>query len=215
LHQDKAGQALATLHPLRKLLAENPDSFFSLRFYEIQAAAQRQLRQLDEAAVSYHNAINIADSALDKIDDWRERLQWLRATDESYRGLVRVLLQQKKMEEALQSWELYRSKPLLNAKLPADVTTNSVQKSMAQTGGLQALADEKVPRIIYAGFQDGVQIWVSWQGKIRGSWVKVDKKDIDDPTRQFIELCATDSSKLSDVQELGTKLYAILLQPVA
>ena len=215
LHQGKAGQALAALQPLRKLLAENPDSFFSLRFYEIQAAVQRQLWQLDEAAVSYHNAINIADSALDKIDDWKERLQWLRATDESYRGLVRVLLQQKKVEEALQSWELYRSKPLLNAKLPADVTTNSARKNMAQTGGLQALADEKVPRIIYAGFQDGVQIWVSWQGKIRGSWVKIDKKDIDDPTRQFIELCATDSSKLSDVQELGTKLYAILLQPVA
>jgi CHAT domain-containing protein len=216
LHQGKARQALATLEPLRKLLAENPDSFFSLRFYEIQAAAQRQLRQLDEAAVSYHSAINIADSALDKIDDWRERLQWLRATDESYRGLVRVLLQQKKMEEALQSWELYRSKPLLNAKLPVDVT-NSAQMNMAQSGGLRALADEdeKVPRIIYAEFQDGAQIWVSWQGKIRGSWVKIDKKDIDDPTRQFMELCATDSSKLSDVQELGTKLYAILLQPVA
>ena len=216
LHQGKAREALATLEPLRKLLAENPDGFFSLRFYEIQAAAQFQLQHLDEAAVSYHNAINIADSALDKIDDWRERLQWLRATDESYRGLVRVLLEQKKTLEALQGWELYRSKPLLNAKLAGDRTRDAAQKGVsAQTGGLQVIAGEKLPRIVYAEFADGVQIWVSWHGQIRGSWVKIDRQDLDSANRQFMEWCATDSSKLSDIQELGTRLFAILLQPVA
>jgi CHAT domain-containing protein len=105
---------------------------------------------------------------------------------------------------------------LLNAKLTTDMMASTAQKNLPiQTGGLQVFAGDKSPRIVYAEFKDGVQIWVSWRGEIQGSWVKIDKQDVDGPTRQFIELCATDSSKLTDVQELGGKLFTILLRPVA
>ena len=214
LQQGRAPQALATLEPLRKLLAQNPDSFFSLRYYEIQGTAQFLSGQLDESRASYQNAISIAELALRNIDDWRERLQWLRATDESYRGLIRVLLEQKKTQEALERWELYRSKPLSNTKLTGDMRTSNSIKA-GGTGDLQTFGDDTVPRLVYAQFKDGVQIWVSWKGEVRGTWVRIEKQDVDNPTRQFMELCATDSSKLTDVQELGAKLFGILLQPIA
>jgi CHAT domain-containing protein len=215
LRQGNARQALATLGPLRRLLVENPDSFFSLRYYEIQAMAQLQSGQLEEAAASYQKAISVADSALSKIDDGRERLQWLRATDESYRGLVRVLLEQKKTQEALEAWELYRSKPLLDARFTPQTAGIAAQKrTSTNAGNVQVFARDMLPRIIYAEFTDGIQIWVSRRGEIRSQWVKIDKQDIDNPTRQFIELCSTESSKLNDVQALGARLFGILLQPV-
>jgi pentatricopeptide repeat protein len=207
LQQGDARQAIATLEPLAILLSKNPDSFFSLRYYDIRAGAQFKLGQLDEAAASYKNAIDIAESAFNNIDDWTVRLQWLHATDESYRGLVRVLLRQNKTEEALDVWELYRSRSVVNTKISRNFWSSLGEKPVR--------FDDTAPRIVYAEFDDGLEIWAASQGQIRGTWVKIDKHDVDNPTQQFIELCSSDRSKLEEIHELGKKLFGILLEPVA
>ncbi len=214
LQHGDARASLATLEPLGKLLADNPDSFFSLRYHQTLAKTQFKSGELPEAAASYQDAINTAEAALDNITDWTERLQWLRSTDESYRGLVRVLLEQKKTGEALERWELYRSKPLLNGKSIRDMGAIPVRMHTPAQAGKFAMPNDRSPRIIYAGFHDGIQIWVAWKAEIRGAWVSIDKADLDNSTRQFIEMCASEGSNLTELQQLGANLFDKLLQPV-
>ena len=88
-----------------------------------------------------------------------ERLAWLRAADDSYRGLVRVLLEQKKPKEALKRWEWYQGRPMLQ---PLNVVSHqhgaksstNPQKKISDTSGAPASA---AARLVYASFEDGVQ----------------------------------------------------------
>lgn len=108
-----AGLALSTLSPVMKLLNSSQDKFFSLRCRELLGGIYLRLGEHDQAVTQYRAAIALAEASLSKIHDSANRLAWLRATDESYRALVRVLLAQKKDKEALAQWEWYQSRPML------------------------------------------------------------------------------------------------------
>ena len=101
--------ALAALEPLRSVLADDPDKFFSLRFNQVLGDTYYRLHRLDEAGAAYNAAINTAESTLNEIKDGAARLLWIRTTDKSYRGLVRALIEQKKDREALNRWESYEA----------------------------------------------------------------------------------------------------------
>lgn len=214
LEYGDANLALITLLPLRT--AENSDKFFSLDFNQTLGNTFLKLGQLDEAGAAYEQAIKTSEATLNSIVDGRERLQWLRATDESYRGLVRVLIEQKRLKEALERWELYRSRPMLQARAtdiapkvnvdkPAELTPKTAQES-AQSA--------PIPRLVYADFNDGMHIWVSQNQSVSGQWVNVEKQEVENTIREFVEKCATDSSSLDEVQQLGARLFAFMVQPV-
>lgn len=216
LDHGDANRALATLEPVRKSLAEKPDSFFSLRFNQTLGNTFLKLGQLGEAGAAYEQAIKTSEAALNSIEDGNKRLQWLRATDESYRGLVRVLIEQKRPEEALERWELYRSRPMLqahaadmrpkvNVDKPAELTPKTAQESARSA---------LIPRLVYADFDDGLHIWVSQNQSISGQWVNVEKQEVENTIREFVEKCATDSSNLDEVQQLGARLFSFMVQPV-
>jgi len=69
-------------------------------------------------------------------------------------------------------------------------------------------------RLVYANFKDGLQIWTSNEKGIQSTWVKVKQQDFERTVRDFSERCATPDSKLSELREEGTWLYAQLLQPI-
>src|SRR6185369_8962939 len=108
------------------------------------------------------------EDALGSLNENKERVQWLKATDDSYRGLVRVLLEQKKPKEALDRWEWYQSRPWvmgfhsgvpLQQKKPKAVRPQTAQET-AQTG---------TTHLVYANFKDGLQIWVSSSAGVQGA----------------------------------------------
>jgi CHAT domain-containing protein len=215
LQHGDANLALATLDPLRKALTENPDSFFSLRFNQALGNTYLKLGQLDEAGAAYQYAISTSEKALDGIKDWTERLQWLRATDESYRGLVRVLIEQKKTVEALDRWELYRSRPLLQGHFLIGAQERAGRPAdLQQEVSRPAQPNGAIPRLIYAAFNDGVNIWISQNNEITSQWVQVERQDFENTVREFVEKCAIENSSLSEVQQLGAKLYSVMIQPV-
>jgi CHAT domain-containing protein len=216
LEHGDAQLALATLEPLRKALAGNPDKFFSLRFNQVLGNTYYKLRQLDEAGIAYEAAIQTAESALGEIKNWAERLQWLRATDESYRGLVRVLIDQKKDRAALERWELYKSRPMLQDRL-ANVMQASESHGAKERQDLlltASIGSVSETRIVYANFNDGIYIWTSRDGRITSQWVEIGKQDFENLTREFVEKCAMEGSSLRELNQLGGKLFAVLLQPV-
>ncbi len=216
LDHGDARLALAALEPLRPALAKKPDKFFSLRFNQTLGRTYYKLRQFDDAGAAYNAAIKTAESTLNDIKDGAERLLWLRATDESYRGLVRVLIEQKKDGEALERWESYRSRPILQDQFTADAQEAGKRKAkIAQPPPAQSSsASAPGTRIIYAAFNDGLQIWVSRNGNLTSQWLQIGIKDLENVTQEFTQKCAIADSGIKDIHQLGIRLFSIFLQPV-
>ena len=215
LERGDAQLALATLLPVMKLLNASQDKFFTLRCRKRLGDIYLALGKYDQAVTQYHAAIDLAEGALSGIKNGASRLAWLRATDESYRGLVRVLLAEKKDGEALAQWEWYQGRTMLqgvstaNSAIPGAFLPSS-QKPITSN----PLERAKGPRLVYAIFKDGLQIWFSRNNSILGKWVAVDQKDLEQTAHEFVRTCAIESSNLKELQQEGEKLYSLLLEPI-
>ena len=213
LHHQEAEQALTALKAMSGLVERTQNKELALNYYRLLGGVHLRLQQLDEAGTSFESAIEIADAGLEGLANSADRLSWKQATEESYRGAVRVLLAQKKDREALERWEQYKGRisqqRTLVGEIPAATAVSAGRKSILQFPSSPAL------RLIYANFADGVQIWSVRNGNTQSNWVKIAKSDFENELRLFAEQCATPDSSLIDVERQGLKLYALLLQPVA
>jgi CHAT domain-containing protein len=125
------------------------------------------------------------------------------------------LIEQKKAEEALERWEMYRSRPMLR-DLTAGMHGTS-HRGVTQSPNfslLNTIKSAPETRIVYADFDDGIYIWISREGSIRSQWVAIKKQDFENMAREFAEKCAVEGSNLRELNQLGTKLFSLLLQPV-
>lgn len=215
LQQGDPERALATIRQVGDSVKTVQNDFITLSVNRVSGSIYRELGRFEEAKTAYQSAINIAEDALGSLKDGNERLKWLKATDESYRGLVRVLLEQKKDDEALERWEWYQSRPLLQgfhtSGRPASEPRSDQREKKSSRHPSQPSAET---RLIYANFSDGLQIWIASGKVIQGTWVKGKQQDFERAVRDFAESCSTPDSNLSEVREQGAWLYSQLLQPV-
>ncbi len=216
LQQGDPERALATIKRVGEMLKTVQNDLVRLSFNRVLGSIDQELRRFDEATTAYQTAISIAEAGLDSLKDGNERLKWLKATDDSYRGLVRVLLEQKKDKEALGRWEWYQSRPLLqgfhSGGRPGSSTLPDKKGRKAPSQPLAAAVG--ITRLVYANFKDGLQIWTSTSKGMESTWVKVKQQDFERVVREFAERCSTPDSSLSEVQEQGAWLYSQLVQPV-
>ena len=215
LQQGDPERALATIQQVGNTVKTVQNDFITLSVDRVSGSIYRELGRLDEAKAAYQDAINIAERTLENLQDGDERLKWLRATDDSYRGLVRVLLDQRRDKEALDRWEWYQNRPLLQG-FHASVrqVSEPVQGQKKTQSPKQRYQMPAETRLIYANFKDGLQIWISNAGGLQSTWVNVKQQDFERAVRDFVEHCATPNSKLSELREQGEWLYSLLLQPV-
>jgi CHAT domain-containing protein len=209
LQHEEAQRALKTLNAMAELVKRTQNKELALNYYRLLGRVQFHLQHLDEAAGSFESAIEIADAGLEGIKNDADRLSWKQATEGSYRGAVRVLLAQKKDREALDRWEQYKGRTSVEKPLSAEIPATQARKPGLPFPSSAAL------RLIYASFDDGVQIWGLKNGHLQSSWVIISKSDLEKELRIFAEECATPDSSLADVERQGLKLYSILVQPVA
>jgi CHAT domain-containing protein len=214
LQHQEAQKALATLQGMRSLIERTQYKELALNYYRLLGGVHFRLRQLDEAASSFEAAIAIANTALESLKNAQDRQSWKRATDESYRGEVRVLLAQKKDRKALERWEQYKNWPLLHEPV-SDIRTDSSKDKRELSDASLDISSSAGIRLIYASFQDGLQIWTVKNNHLQSTWVNVTRLDLENDIRTFAEQCATPDSSLSDVDKQGLKLYSLLVQPVA
>jgi CHAT domain-containing protein len=215
LQQGDPKRALATINRVAETLKTVQSGLIVLNFNRVLGNIDLALERFDEATAAYQTAISIAEEALGSLKDGEDRLKWLRATDDSYRGLVRVLLEQKKDQEALERWEWYQSRPLLQGFHSGPRSTSAtIAANKAQKTAMRAPVASGTTHLVYANFKDGLQIWVSSSKGVYGAWVKVKQQDFERAVRDFAERCSTPDSKLSDLHDLGGWLYSQLLQPV-
>lgn len=212
LQNQNAELALATLKPVAELLEKTQDNFFSLRFYRLLGNIHLHLRHFEQALLAYNSAIQMAEISFADVKNDKERMEWLRVTGESYRGLVRVLLEEKKQQEALARWEWYKSRPLPHPAQESDPRpVGANRQKQANDAPLPQLPE---PRVIYASFEDGLQIWVYRAGRVRSAWVPVKRSDLRQAIEGFTKECSTATSNISTLQEHAEKLYSLLMRPV-
>ncbi len=216
LAQGDAEFALSTLIPVGELLKTAQDSFINLSYFRVLGDTHLQLKHFEQSLTAHQAAIQIADRTLQSLRDGAKRLQWMKVADESYRGAVRALLEQKKDVEALQFWETYKGSALIDLDRlggSKDVSSVSTERpSRREDKKLIAAPDQT--RLIYAVFGDGVQIWSKNVKGVKSKWSKVKQEDLVRGIKEFVEKCATASSSLGEIQTEGRKLFFLLLEPV-
>jgi CHAT domain-containing protein len=218
LRHGRTDEALLTLAPTHELLSETDPYFILLHYYRLSGDINFGLSHLDQSSSSYKAAIIIAERALSEIRTDKDRLEWVEAAEDAYRGLVRVFLKQGETENALRLWEWYISRSfhenltVASHRLPHAIANWDdfwTQVPSIEIHGPTA-------RIIYSVFDDGVEIWiVPAKGKPRAAWVPVAREKLEDMVRQFSAVCARENSPLSEVHKRGQDLFTLLLQPVA
>jgi CHAT domain-containing protein len=207
--------ALSTLSPVMKLLGASQDKFFSLRCRKLLGDIYLSLGEYDQSVLQYQGAIDLAEASLGRIKNGAERLAWLRATDESYRGLVRVLLSQKKNREALAQWEWYQSRPMLHSLRSDNAgTPTSLPRAGKRVTPHPSPGRTNEPRLVYAVFKDGLQIWLAQNNSVQSKWIFIDERNFEELARDFVKKCSTESSNLQALQREGQQLYSLLLQPI-
>jgi CHAT domain-containing protein len=211
LNQGDAHLALTTLKEVGEHLPSIQDKLITATFYRLLGDTQWELKKLDDAATAYQTAIEMAEGPLKGLTDGPDRVAWLRATDDSYRGLIRVLIAKNKTEDALKRWEWYKSRPLLQG-------LRFENARFGRNGANSEKAEERQHnfenRVVYANFKDGLEIWTSNKKGIHGTWVGVPQQEFEQVVQDFTERCATPDSDLNEVKKQGAWLYAQLLEPV-
>jgi CHAT domain-containing protein len=215
LQHGDAELALATLQPVEHLLTSIQDKFIVVSFYRVLGNVHWELRRLDQAFAAYQAAVSLAEASLTNIKGGPERLAWLRAADDSYRGLVRVLLEQKKPDQALERWEWYQGRPMLQGlHVISDVRIEKGSPKPRKMSSKRGTPAPSGARLVYASFKDGLQVWVSDSKGVGGIWIDWKQQDFERAVRRFAEHCADPDSSLHDVQEQGAWLYTRLLEPI-
>src|SRR5205807_7109478 len=144
-------------------------------------------------------AIVMVEKALGEIKSDRDRLQWLQAADDAYRGVIRVLAEDHNQEDSLKLWEWYESRPsqenMIVATTPKNDGKVSWPRIWARAAELSWQEDQTV-RLIYVVFNDGVQIWTISNGKLTGVWVPIVRERLEKMVQQFSQGCARRDSAL-------------------
>ena len=215
-HAD-AKAALSTLEPAHELLSATDGYFVSLHYYRLLGSIERQLKQTRKAKEAYMTAIVIAERSLGEVKDNRDRLPWIQGADEAYRGLVRVLLEENDDADALSLWEWYRSRPFQQGSIAAK---GDHEVRAADWSGIWAAVKARridhghSPRVVYAVFDDEIQIWVTTQGRLKAARVAANREQLERMVRQFSRGCSRPDSPVSTIQKQGQDLFRLLLQPV-
>jgi CHAT domain-containing protein len=217
LKRGKLNEAFSSLEPAQELLSKTDGYFVSLHYYQLMGTINLRLGCLEQAAEGYKAAIVIAELSLNEIKRSQDRLQWVKATDEAYRGLVRVFLEEHNAADGFRLWEWYQSR----ASQESSMTAVRIQKpSLASWPDIWRAAStvswqaEPAVRIVYAVFNDGVQIWMPSKGELRATWVGMSREQLEQLVQRFSHACAQPNSPLSEVHKQGQDLFSLLVQPV-
>jgi CHAT domain-containing protein len=215
LRRGQPDLALKTLKPAGNLLSRTSGYFIPLHYYQVLGNCHRKLGNLDLASEAYKQAIVTAEDSLRHVHDEQERLEWIRGADDAYRGLVRTLLAQGKSTDALKLWEWYKARSIetgLTTQTLSDgqVSWPEIWRQASQTnwnGDVQV-------RIIYAMFDDGLQIWTITGGHLRSAWVFVERQILQRSSQDFSAACARPDSSLADDQHRGRVLFNLMITPI-
>ena len=221
-HNDLALLALDSVPSISDI----QDDGIRIAYYGAAARAMFAAKRLTEASRNYDQGIAIASDALRRLDDDDVRLSLLNATSGLFRGKVEVLLAQKNPEEAFKEWE--QAKLRLFRSTRADFPHASGEGRRTSFGGTRSEtrlsnaplflnADKRglSTRLVYAVFNDHVQIWVLQDGATTSISSPVRKDQLTAAISDFTRLASDDRSSLAEIDRKAEQLYSFLIAPAS
>lgn len=205
LRRREANPALSAIDRVDKVVLKLDDDFVKVDFYTVKAEINFLLQRIDEAASDYEEGLRIADRSLSKLEDDQARLAWINSTNDVYRGMVRLLLARKEDNKALSVWELMQSRPFQAQRL-----THASEPSIDHLGLYPPLPSRPETHLIYASFDDGLQIWATNGASVKSRWIDIKKGDLKHEVEEFIAECSDPRRTLDKADEL----YSLLIEPV-
>lgn len=199
--------ALAAINSIQELL-EMQDDFVNLDFYKVSGDIQRRFRHFDLAVSDYESAIEVAERSVRAITDEANRLQWLRAADETYRGLTQSLLDQGEARKALVAWERFKSRSLETPD--AHNQYQNIREELSQAV-LPAPSDA---HLIYVSFKDSLQIWVVSGTVVKSHFIPVQQADLQQEINDFAQDCSNLNSAQEKIEGESEAIYLRLVKPV-
>src|SRR5205085_6283107 len=142
-------------------LATTADQFIVIDYYRVLGNIYIQLRNYGDAASAYQAGIVVAENSLSTLGDASKRLQWTAKTEDLYKGLIRVLLQQNQLEDAWKMWEWYKGRSMMASKglvavhLLKKLTWMELQPQVFQP----VILTEHPFRLVYVTYEDGIEAW--------------------------------------------------------
>jgi len=196
--------ALSTLKPIGDM-PQTKDNVVQLDFYRVRGEAKLQSGRFDEATADYQHGLDVAQGFFKESPDEATRLRWVLATNKLYAGFVQILLAKGESDKALAVWEWSKSQflPQANRRLLGVEEASSLP-----------LPRTAYPHIVYASFEDRLQIWLVKDGRTLAKSVPLKQAELLGSIRDFNINCRNRDSLNSEVERQGTKLYDLLLRPV-
>ena len=206
LNRGNTRLALSKIEPLRSLLSKQ-DDFVKLDFYTAQGEIFSRSGQFDDAVKSYESGIQVAEDSLRETQDGTGQLNWVLGTGKTYRGLTRALLKLGDDRNALSVWERFQSRSLDDGRIGRlDRPTRTTESGFSYIP-LPAVSQ---PHLIYATFEDGMQVWLVTRSQIHGQWLPINQKDLRSLIREFAKECADPTLS----PDKASALYSLIFQPV-
>lgn len=206
LRRGEPGLALTTLKPIGDA-PRTADKFVKLGFFHVRGDANLRLGKLEEAAEDYRQGIHVAQEFFKQpTNNEIKRLSWVKTTNKIYAGFVQILLKKGQSEKALKVWEWSKRQLLdrINTQL-LDVATQADSLSLPRTA---------YPHIVYASFEDQLQIWLVKDGRVMGKSIALKQSRLLDQVQAFNANCRNKDPLESEVEKQEAELYKLLLQPI-
>ena len=169
-----------------------------LRYHYTVGMLSLRAGKLEAAETSLRNALKVSQNASGTLKNDRDRNAWEGETESIYRGLVEVLLESHRRDEAFHLW---RSRFTFRGFQRANK-----QEYRPHSGELL---------ITYVQLSKGVVLWTAGERGITSEFLSTPPALLEQQVRQFMAECADPESPLESVRHNGRELYQLLLQPIA
>lgn len=215
LENGRPDAAFATLESDLGFFDSIDDAALAMRGDAVLGDIYHVKGKLNLSAQAYQKGIAKSEASLVTLPGSRERLEWLSVVDRLYRGLDQDWLKQGRGEDAWKLWEWYKSRSIQTSH-QAQISTTEIAWPLLERKVQQlAIPAELNPRLSYAVFNAGTQVWLLQNAKVTSRWIPVDKKDIEQKTVALFDRASRPTSALSDVWQAGADLYPLVWQAVS
>lgn len=223
--QGDVERASTRLREIGPVLAGVPSFEPEISFYSTQTEINLRRSDFSAAESSLRSAIFLAEWALNSFPA-NERRQWAEQTQNTYRDLVALKIQQRDFTSALELWEWYKGAQLraklntssrriagLDTLAPPDVHgAPPLPEPTRVSDHLPLVSSETV--IAYAVFPDGIAIWSYDDRGIVSQWIERPLSQVRDLSARFHEICSDPSSDLLTLRTTARSLYDLLIAPI-
>jgi CHAT domain-containing protein len=182
--------------------------------YETESAdVERIFGREQQESMHLRSAAKIAEQGFLKLHSEKDRWEWRKQVDGIYRRLVEIKMKgPHDPEEALADWEAVRVRESLGPKTLAwSFDDNVVARSTLHA---MLSAQHHSTLIAFGSLAEKTVVWIADDRGVKEVDLALTSSALKRQTHRFRALCSDPSTAVKKVNEVGSRLYRMLLSPI-